>query len=148
MSSPIVFAVKDAAKGIVIGMEHQSVRSLTHPRGRKRDYQASMWTELFQKVNDGDVDFSEDYQGRVHSPFTRIPRTTRQHALRFNDRPLVEVDVSACQPLHLGYSGALDSTGDLPVETQGRFVGKSSWECNRQLRRVYRDRELNLTGGD
>jgi hypothetical protein len=51
-----------------------------------------------ERLANGDVVFKVDAQGRCHTGVTAIKRELRA-ALRYDGAPLVEVDVSCCQPL-------------------------------------------------
>lgn len=74
----------------------------------------------------GDVFAHRCCYGRLHTLMTQLPRRARQHLQTIDGEPLSVVDVSACQPLLLGYLAACHSHHQLPANTQLPYVARFS----------------------
>jgi hypothetical protein len=144
--TPLVRMTSDAARGVMIDDDDDAVRQHTYlatPEGRKKHWRhkkdirtASVLRMAIGLANHGEHGFTQDQLGRLHSVFTRVPREIRKGALRFHGEPLIEVDISSCQPLIVGYLAGMDHAGHIPVAMQRRFGGIPPEARKRQARRA------------
>jgi hypothetical protein len=81
---------------------------ICHQRRSRRQHYTALRVAAIQS---GESSVTVDSYGRVHSPITNLKRYVRP-ALRIHGQPLIETDVSSCQPLLIGFMAAKLLVGD------------------------------------
>jgi hypothetical protein len=92
------------------------------------DHQVSAYQIAVEQLRQGELWFTVDNFGRIHTPLTCLPKVLRQH-LTVNGRPLVNVDISESQPLFVGLALAL-------VDARGQAEGQREQEGEEQRKRA------------